>query len=328
MIETLMALWNRGVGGRLMVIAVTFFCICISISLLFVTVGGAWGALFARAHPGDGGTHIVNSALITATAPTSVATSQVVATPAITPVPCLASPTSANGLTPLTRVTVKSGQTGVPVQHASVTPTQPRKTPAPVATATPKPKPSPTPPAVTPTAVVTPTATTPPPVTMTPTVTVTPTVTGTPAVTPTVVSTPTVTTTPGATPTSTPTIVVAPTDTTTPAASQTVTITTTAITTPTVTTPAGSPTPVTSVTAGAGNTRTPNSGSVKYGTPAGVDSGQPGCLSDSLATGGTGTVLSLLQNFLWLILATSLLGTALFCAQMYRMTHRRAERGM
>ena len=316
MIETLMALWNRGTGGRLMVIAVTFFCICISISLLFVTIGGAWGALFARAHPGDGGTHIVNSALITATAPTSVATSQVVATPTMTPVPCLASPTGVNGHTPQVSATQNSGQTSIPVQHASVTPAHPRKTPAPVATVTPKPKPSPTPPAVTPTAVVTPTATTLPPVT--------PTVTGPPPVTPTVVSTPTATTTPGATPTSTPTIVVAPTGTTTPGVSQTVTV----ATTPTVTTPAGSPTPVTSATAGAGNTRTTNSSSVKYGTPAGVGSGQAGqgsCFSDSLATGGTGTVLSLLQNFLWLILATSLVGTALFCAQMYRMTHRRTD---
>ena len=309
MIETLMALWNRGVSGRLMVIAVTFFCICISISLLLVTVGGAWGSLFARAHPGDAGTHVVNSALITATAPTSVATSQAVATPipTATPIPCLASPTSRNGNTPLTRVTANSGQTSVPLRQASATPTQQRKTPAPGVTVTPKPKPSPTTPAVTPTAVVTPTATTLPPVT--------PTIISTATVTQTVVSTPTVTNTPGATPTSVPTTGAAP------------TATTTAIATPTVTVPVGSPMPVTSATVGTGNTHTSEGGPVLSGTPSSVANGQQignNCFSDSLATGGVGTVLVMLQNFLWIILVSSLLGTTLFCAQMYRMTRRRA----
>ncbi|MGH2493881.1 MAG: hypothetical protein ACRDIV_04170 [Ktedonobacteraceae bacterium] len=311
MIETLMALWNRGVGGRLMVIAITFFCICISISLLLVTVGGAWGSLFARAHPRGEGTHVVNSALVTATVPTSVATSQVVVAPTstVTPMPCLASPTSVNGHTPQVNMTEGSGQTSVPARQASATPTHPRKTPTPGVTVTPKPKPSSTPPTVTPTSVVTPTATTLPPVT--------PTVIDTATVTPTVVSTPTATNTPGATPTSAPTIGIAP------------TATTTAITTPTVTTPAGSPTAVTSATADTGNTHTSEGGLVMSGTPSSVADGQQNggnCLSDSLATGGVGTVLAMLQNFLWIILVSSLLGTALFCAQMYRMTRRRAER--
>ena len=311
MIETLMALWNRGVSGRLMVIAITFFCICISISLLLVTVGGAWGSLFARAHPGGEGTPVVNSALVTATAPTSVATSQVAATPVltVTPIPCLASPTSGNRRTPQVNVTESSGQTSVPARQASATPTQQHKTPTPGVTVTPKPKPSPTPPAVTPTTVVTPTVTTLP--------SVTPTVISTATVTPTVVSTPTATNTPGATPTSVPTTGVAP------------TATTTAITTPTVTTPAGSPMPATSATAGTGNTHASEGGSVMSGTPSSVGNGQQNgnnCFSDSLATSGVGTVLAMLQNFLWIILASSLLGTALFCAQMYRMTRRRAER--
>ena len=52
MIETLMALWNRGRGGRLLVMVVTFFCLCISISLLFVTVGSIWGSLPTHGRPG------------------------------------------------------------------------------------------------------------------------------------------------------------------------------------------------------------------------------------------------------------------------------------
>src|SRR5258708_7247060 len=101
MIETLMALWNRGVSGRLMVMVVTFFCISISISLLFVTVGGAWGSLFARGRTGGEETRVVNSVLITATAPTSVATTLVEATPTSVPNPCLASPTGEHGHTSL-----------------------------------------------------------------------------------------------------------------------------------------------------------------------------------------------------------------------------------
>src|SRR5947207_3857938 len=46
MVDTLMALWNRGYRGRLMAITLIFCCICISISLLFITIGSAWGSIF------------------------------------------------------------------------------------------------------------------------------------------------------------------------------------------------------------------------------------------------------------------------------------------
>lgn len=336
MIETLMALWNRGVSGRLMVMVGTFFCICISISLLFVTAGSVWGPLFAHGRGGGGGeeTRVVNAALITATAPGAVSTSPVAVTPTITPDPCLASPIGAHGRTPHVSGTEKSGSTSVPTYRTSATPTpiQRHKTPTPGVTATPKPKPKPTPsptfPAVTPTATATPT----------PGVTPTLTLTGTPAITPTtmptVVVTPARTTTPGATPTGTampgitPSPGIMPTDTSTPNATPTKLVTPTVFTTPTVTAPVSSPTAVTSATAGSSDTRASDGGSVMSGTPSIVQSGQSGegsCYSDNLAASGVGAVLSMLQNFLWLILASSLVGTALFCAQMYRVVLRRGR---
>ncbi len=334
MIETLMALWNRGVSGRLIVMAVTFFCTCISISLLFVTVGSAWGSLFAHGRPGGGETRIVDSALITVTAPTSVATSPVDATtPAITPNPCLASPTGSHGYTPQVDVTRSSGRSSDPAARATVTPAHRQKTPTPGVTVTPEPSPTPSPtlPAVTPTVTVTPTATTLP--TVTPTSISTPTVTVTN--TPTVGITPTDTSTPGATPpvtpavtpvvtpTSVPTTGIVPTDTATPNMTPTVTVSAT------VTAPASSPTVMTSATPGIGSRNGHGGGPLTPGTPSSGNNNQPGqgnCLSDNLATGGEGAVLSLLQNFLWIILVSSLLGTALFCAQMCRVTRRRAGR--
>jgi hypothetical protein len=317
MIETLMALWNRGVSGRLIVMVVTFFCICISISLLFVTVGGAWGSLFTHGRPGGEETHMVNSALITVTAPTSiateVATSPVAATPTptIAPNPCLASPTGARGYSRQVDVTRSKGRTSVPTVKTSAVPAHRRETPPPGVTVTP----SPTLPAVTPTGTVTPAATTLP--TVTPTMISTPTATATN--TPTVGITPTGTSTPGATPTpslSTPTAGLVPTDTATPG------VTPTIMTTPTVTASASSPTATTSATTGMGSRHIDGGGPLP-GTPSNVGSGQSGegnCFSDSLATSGEGAVLSLLQNFLWIILVSSLLGTALFCAQMYRVS--------
>jgi hypothetical protein len=324
MIETLMALWNRGVSGRLMVMVVTFFCICISISLLFVTAGSVWGSLFAHGRGGGGGeeTRVVNAALITVTAPGAVSTSSVVVTPTITPNPCLASPTGANELTPHVRGTEKSGGTSVPIYRTTATPTpiQRQKTPTPGVTSTPKPKPTPSP--------------TFPTATATPHVTPTLTLTGTPAITPTtlptVVVTPTDTTTPGATPTPTPTGTAMPGITPSPGILPTVVVTPTVFTTPTVTAPVSSPTAVTSATAGSSDTRAFNGGSVMPGTPSIAQGGQPGegsCYGDNLAASGVGAVLSMLQNFLWLILASSLVGTALFCAQVYQVTIRRGGSG-
>lgn len=310
MIETLMALWNRGVSGRLMVMVVTFFCISISISLLFVTVGGAWGSLFAHGRTGGEETRVVNSVLITATAPTPVATTLVEATPTSVPNPCLASPTGEHGHTSLVDATRRSGRTSVPTTRTSATPGHRQKTPISGVTVTAEPSPvlsptpSPTLPAVTPTVVVT------------ATVTILPTVTATD--TPTVGITPTDTSTPGATPTpptSTPTSGIAPTDTATP------NVTPTAVVSPTATGPASSPTAITSVTTGIGSRHGRGGGPLTPGTPSSGNNNQPGqgnCFSDTLVASGEGAVLSLLHNFFWMILVSSLLGTALFCAQMYR----------
>ena len=334
MIETLMALWNWGVSGRLMVMVITFFCICISISLLFVTAGSVWGSLFAHGREGGEKARVVNAALITATAPGAVSISPVAVTPTITPDPCLASPTGTNGHTPRVSGTEKSRGTSVTPYRTSATstPIHRHKTPTPGVTATPKPKPTPSPtlPAVTPTA------------TATPGVTPTLTLTGTPAITPTtiptVVVTPTGTTTPGATPTPTPTGTampgitpspgILPTDTSTPNATPTALVTPTVFTTPTVTAPVSSPTAMTSATAGSSDAHASDGGSVMSGTPSIAQSGQSGegsCYSDNLAASGVGAVQSMLQNFLWLILASSLVGTALFCAQMYRVVLRRGR---
>jgi hypothetical protein len=317
MIETLMALWNRGVSGRLMVMVVTFFCISISISLLFVTVGSAWGSLFAHGRTGGEETRVVNAVLITATVPTAVATSPVEATPTSVPNPCLASPTGEQGHTSLVDAT-RIGRTSVPTARISATPAHRQKTPTSGVTVTPVPSPLPSPtlPAVTPTVVVTPTATTLP--TVTPTAISTPTVTATN--TPTVGITPTDTSTPGATPTpptSTPTSGIAPTDTATP------NVTPTATVSPTAMGPTSSPTAMTSVTTGIGSRHGHGGGPLVPGTPSNGNNSQPGqgnCFSDTLVASGEGAVLSLLQNFFWMILVSSLLGTALFCAQMCRVS--------
>ncbi len=316
MIETLMALWNWGMRGRLMVMVVTFFCISISISLLFVTVGSAWGSLFARGRTSGEVTRVVNSVMITATASISVVITPVEATPTSVPNPCLASPTGQQGHTSLVDTTRSSGRTGVPTVRVSATPVRRQKTPVPGVTVTPALSPlpsltpSPTLPAVTPTVMVSPTATILP--TVTPTVISTPTVTGT--FTPTVGITPTDTSTPGATatpPTSTPTVTATP------------GVTPTAIVSPTAMGPASSPTVLTSVTPGIGSRHGHGGGPLTTGTPSSGNNNQPGqgnCFSDTLVVSGEGAVISLLQNFFWVILVSSLLGTALFCAQMYRVS--------
>src|SRR5438876_9626605 len=64
MIDTVMALWNRGYGGRGILVTIAFFLICISISLLLVSIGSSW---FSRG--GAPGKHrsIISTADLTAT---------------------------------------------------------------------------------------------------------------------------------------------------------------------------------------------------------------------------------------------------------------------
>jgi hypothetical protein len=312
MIETLMALWNRGVGGRLVVMVVTFFCLCICISLLFVTVGGVWGSLFAHGRTRIGETRVNNTVVVMVTAPTAVAsaTAPVGSTPISVPNPCLASPTASRGRILQANSVRNDGQTRVRTT-ATATSTRLHKTPGPGATVLPVPSP---------TVAATATATTLP--------TVTPTVTSTPVVSPTVVVTPTDTSTPDVTPTTTaavtPTVAGG-----TPAGGNapTGTVTSTVMpATPTVTAPAGSLTVTPGAASGVDSREARDGRPQGSGTPTGSGSDQQGqgnCLSDDLVTGGEGAVLSVLQNVLWLILVSSLLGTALFCAQMYRISRKR-----
>lgn len=310
MIETLMALWNRGMGGRLLVMLVTFFCLCISISLLFVTAGSVWGSLLAHEQPRGEATPVTNATLLTATVPPSVTTAPVQVTPTLPPNPCLASPTGTRGNTARADATGKHEKNGVPTRTATSGPL--RKTPTPGATMLPGPSPtaSPTLPAVTPTAPLVPTVTIQP--------TVTPIATNTPTVTlaPTGTSTPTV-------PVSTPTVVLAPTGTETPTVIVAGTVT--PVTTPTVpgTAPSGSPTVTVSATSGIAGRQTHDGRPQVPGTPVDAHNGQSdqgNCLGDSLMTGGEANLLSRLQGFFWAILLTSLLGTTLFCTRMYRLS--------
>ena len=316
MIQTLMALWNRGARGRLLVMIVTFFCLCISISLLFVTVGSIWGSLLAHGGRPDSDPQkaVSNAVLITATAPPAVTPTLIVATPTLPPdSPCLASPTGAHRSTARSDETGINGRSGVPTRTPVSRPL--RKTPTPGASILPTP--SPTLPALTPTVSVTPT--------------ITPVATNAPTDTPTLA--PTATSTPGASPT--PTVMVTPTDTSTPGATPTTTATGTSIDTPTVTA-TGTTTPVTTatvmVTAPVSSPTTGMTGRqvhdgrpqvpVTPGDAANGQQSQGNCLSDALMTGGEASLLSHLQDFIWVILVSSLLGTALFCAQMYRLSRR------
>ena len=311
MIQTLMALWNRNTSGRLLVMIVTFFCLCISISLLFVTVGSVWGSLLAHGGRSDGDPQrpVSNAVLITATVPPAVTPTLVEVTPTIPPDPCLASPTGAHGNTARVDATGNKGRSSVPSRTATFRPL--RRTPTPGATM------SPTLPAVTPTVTIQPT--------------VSPTVTTTPGNTPTATLTPTSTSTPGATPTPTPIVTDTPTATATgtgmdtPTVTATGTVTSVTTATVTVTAPAGSPTVVASATGGITGRQVHDGRPQIPGTPVDANNGQVGqvnCLGDALVTDGKASLLSRLRDFFWMILVSSLLGTTLFCAQMYRLSRR------
>ncbi|HLX55692.1 MAG TPA: hypothetical protein VKR83_01575 [Ktedonobacteraceae bacterium] len=312
MIETLMALWNRGLGGRLLVITISFCCICISISLLFVTAGNAWGSLFTRGRAGGEATRVVmvTSILVTTTAPASTSTSPLATTPTIMPNPCIASATGVSVLSTQISATKSNERSSSPRHRTTASPAQRHKTPTPGVTVIALKSPSPTFPVEMPTATATQTTITTPMPTTVPTLT--PTIVATPT------ATPTSTTTPGATPTGT----------TTPGIMPTVTVTDTI--TPTLTAPAGSPTATTTATAtasGTGAAHTSGGSSIVSGTSSNADTDQAGrnCFSDSLAQSGAGAMLSLLRNLLWIILVSSLLGTGLFCIQLYRVTVERRQ---
>ncbi|TMD59135.1 MAG: hypothetical protein E6I91_20890, partial [Chloroflexi bacterium] len=149
MIDTLMAVWNRGYGGRGILVTIAFFLICISISLLLVTVGNSWFS--SRSLPVKQRS-IINAADLTATVQANnikpVADDTVtISAPTAT---VTANPCYATGETPSLQVNPtrpggggsSSGSRGH--SNPTSTPTYPRPTPTPVK-ATPTPRPTATP---------------------------------------------------------------------------------------------------------------------------------------------------------------------------------------
>src|SRR5437764_482180 len=192
MIDTLMALWNRGYGGRGILVTIAFSLICISISLLLVSAGSSWFSSGGRRLPAKH-ISIISAGDLTATAQSNN----------IRPVPdntvTIYSPTATVPANPCSTTTFVESKTPL-VQanatryrgsgHNRPTPTPPhsRTTPTPVkATPTVRPTETPTP---TETATETPTET--PTPTENPTPTVTPSVTATTSTNPTVIVTGTI----------------------------------------------------------------------------------------------------------------------------------------
>ena len=183
-----MALWNRGYGGRGILVTMAFSLICISISLLLVSAGSSWFSSGGRGLPGKH-ISIISAGDLTATAQSNnirpVADNTVTIyspTATVTANPC--STTFVVSKTPLVQANATRYR-GSGYRRPTPTPPHSRTTPTPVkATPTPTPRRIPTP-GVTPTETPTPTVT----ATKTPTPIVRPTETPTPRVTPSVTAT-------------------------------------------------------------------------------------------------------------------------------------------
>jgi hypothetical protein len=324
MLDTLMALWNRGYGGRGILVSIAFFIICISISLLLVTVEGSWLSWLHQPQRPDAARAISGTA-----SPTATATSQ---TSGIQPVPSdtvtIYAPTvtpTATGPCIVQHSTAHNAPTGLvdTFNHKNGNGKDPGK---------------PTPPALrsTPTAVISPT----PVIRTTPTVGITPTTSPSPSpsptVSPTVSPSPTVTVTATATPGGTPTP--SPTATGTPNTNQTptptITITPTAVATST-TTPGTTPTAATSPTATATNTSQlqgntslnhksggplPGQGNSGTDTNAHCSNSSTG---DSVGNVEDTSALAILERNLWLIFGGSIFGTILFYISAYLFMRKR-----
>ncbi len=328
--NTMMALWNRGWKGRLSVMILAFFCLCISTSLLVITAGSAWGALFMQKHATTTPTHTAYRLRSTPIGQPGEATATATTTQITVPNPCLISATVDEQAT--TKPSPRTIRTSIVRSrsklHATPTHTYPQHTPTPVR----RPSPSPTLPAVTPTAALTPTPSSIPPPTVTPTQPPTPT------------SVPTIPPTPVVTPTSTPTPVVTATDTVTPVDTPTATVTPGATVSP-GTQPTGTPTAIGSPTVNPTLTGTAQSGHTGVGAsiPGGSSpftrqagtggasassayTGATGnCLGDTLLFEGPSPLLLSLQLEFWVILSTSLAGTIIFCGKLARAARASAK---
>lgn len=328
--NTMMALWNRGWKGRLSVMILAFFCLCISTSLLVITAGSTWGALFVQKHAATTPTHTAYRLRSTPTDQPGEATATATATATTTvisvPNPCLISATPDEHATTKpsgTRIVRSKGKL-----HATPTHIYPQHTPTPIR----RPSPSPTHSTVTPTAVLSPTPSSIPSPVVTPTQLPTPT------------SVPTIPPTPVVTPTSTPTPVVTATGTITPVDTPTATVTPRATVSPGVQ-PTGTPTAFGSPAATptlAGTTQSGHTGvgvsisggfspysqqNDTGGASASSDaSGATGnCLGDTLMFEGPSPLLLSLQLEFWVILSTSLAGTIIFCGMLARAARASAK---
>lgn len=311
MIDILMALWNRGHGGRNLGVFFAFALICISISLLLATTGTWWFKLM-HGGPPDNQQTVLDAASLTATARALPAGTT--ATVPATANPCSPTPgktaTARNkGKGPVPpRSTTTSGPSGLPrvtptVKATSTPPPKPTATPPPqpTATRTPTPTPASTPsPTPTVTATVTPPTVTPTPtatVTATPTVTVTTTPAGTPIL-------PTVTPFPTLTPTGTPGV---PLPTVTPTAPTL---------TPTPTLAGGNPPATVGINANGQHPLVPGASTANGGN--GTTGPQPDCLSMSanVAFMQADPAILILERYLWLMIGASCLCTLLFCGSL------------
>ena len=285
-----MALWNRGYGGRGILVTLAFSLICISISLLLVSAGSSW---FSSG--GLPGKHIsiISAGDLTATAqsnnirPVADNTATIFSpTATVTANPCsttfVVSKTRSVQVN-ATRYRGSSGGSG----YRSPTPTPPhsRTTPTPVkATPTPTPRRTPTP-GVTPT--------------VRPTETPTPTVTATKTPTPTPTVRPTKTPTPRVTPSVTATIPIGP------------TVIVTGTIPPHL---SGGGTPITTGTVASGQNRTTGSTDCSHSK-----------LVDSVGLNADGSVVATIEHHLWIILGGSTFGTLCFYIVVYVVARKRGR---
>lgn len=314
MIDTLMALWNRSYSSRSLLILSAFLVLCISVSVLLVTIGGAWVPSLAHSPaPVGQGDRAAGAYLTeTSTASSPVAASSATPTRSSTPVvpasnPCGASPTvHTQAFLPTRAVPPGRGSGGWPRRTPVPHPHPPRPTPQPT------PRPTPT---VIPTPVVTPTAT--------PTPVATPTVVPTPTIPPSPTPTPVETATPRPTPSETPPPRGIPTLTPGPASTGTPTPA------PSLT-PTGTPAPQPGLTPRlssrpVGHRDTPTPSGMQDSQSQGQNTWVTNCVSDSIDTPGSAAALAALEGYAWLILSSSTLGTLFFSAAMYHVNRRRSR---
>src|SRR5947209_20611721 len=87
MIDTLMALWNRSYSSRSLLILSAFLLLCISVSVLLVTIGGAWLPSFAHNLASGGQGDRANGSYLTETSTASSPTAVPSTTPTLPSTP-------------------------------------------------------------------------------------------------------------------------------------------------------------------------------------------------------------------------------------------------